>query len=102
MMTALRLVLSVGLTGWQALVGKTLWAWFVVPAFPAAPVLSILQAWGLVLTLSMFSGDHLFVMDAVTTANASEREAIGWNRLLMGGIGPFLALMIGFAVKKCM
>jgi hypothetical protein len=70
---------------WAAVI---LWGWFIVPTF-GLPQITILQAWGIGLTLSM--------MRPRMTAQKTETDwASGFVAVILG---PPLALALGYAIR---
>lgn len=72
------------LRGWAAV---TLWAWFVIPTFGAAP-LSIPAAIGLAIFL-----------EVVVPTASSPKERDKENDIAKAFLGPFLLLAIGWIVR---
>ena len=66
-----------------------LWAWFVVPVF-AVPQLSVLQMWGILLTLGM--------MRARFDTEKKNSDNFG-SALFALAFAPLLTLGIGYAIR---
>ena len=66
-----------------------LWAWFVAPVF-SVPNLTVLQAWGITLTLSMLKPEIDF-------SKSGDKD---WASGILGIIlAPLFALGFGYAIK---
>lgn len=86
----LMLAVSIPVSLYFAWAASHLWLWFVVPAL-GAPPLSILQIWGICLTLSMLRPK----IDFEKTNNESWQSGV--VAIL---IGPPLAVGLGWVVKN--
>jgi hypothetical protein len=67
-----------------------LWGWFIVPTF-GAPPLTVLQAWGICLTLAMLKPR----IDWKKTGGEVDLA----NGFLAVLLGPLLALALGYAIR---
>lgn len=77
---------------WNGFVLKTIWNWFVPNIFLGAPTLSIAQALGLSLVVSIFTYKH-----APTSDKQSALEAVLislFNSLLVGCIALLFGLIV--------
>lgn len=83
------MAVAVPIALYYAWAASYLWAWFIVPSFNAPP-LSILQIWGICLTLSMLR----------PRLDLEKKNAEGWDGgLLALIIAPPTALGFGYAIK---
>lgn len=78
----------------NALVGKTLWAWFVVKTF-GLPALTMCQAWGLSILISMWTYQHF------THYDKDERSATEKVCEIVGvALRPWAILFVGWLALK--
>jgi hypothetical protein len=83
------LALVVPIALYFAWAASHLWGWFIVPVF-GAPPLTVLQAWGICLTLSMLK-------PKIDMSKGGEKD---WaSGVLAIVIGPLMALGLGYAIK---
>lgn len=82
--------IAIPISLWFAFSAIHLWAWFVVPVFNV-PTLTMLQMWGICLTLSVMRPKTFF------SKSDSDKD---WQGSLTGIIlGPPLSLALGYAIK---
>lgn len=86
---AILLAIMIPIALYYAWAAHYLWAWFVIPAF-GAPPLSVLQIWGICLTLSMLR----------PRINLEKTNNEAWQSGLFALLfGPLITLGIGYAIK---
>lgn len=74
---------------WKGFVLAKLWGWFVVSKFESIPPLSIAQAIGLAIVVSMFTG----------TYSSKDDEDEVWKPYVIAFLGPLISLFVGWIVK---
>jgi hypothetical protein len=79
-------------TVWRGYVFSVLWKWFIVPVFPAMPLLSIPVAIGIAMVVSFLSYQYQHNKDE-RSAVEQFSSAIGITLLY-----PALALLVGWIV----
>ena len=79
-------------TIWRGYVFSVLWKWFIVPVFPAMPLLSIPVAIGIAMVVSFLAYQY--------TYNKDDRETSAKMGTAFGAVllYPALALLIGWVV----
>ena len=80
----LGMIILMGLyIGWVA---TYLWSWFVLPVFEFMPHLTVFEAWGVVLVVSLFTGGYSKNADTKSTG--------------MMLFGPILLLGTGYLIQR--
>jgi hypothetical protein len=84
------LVIMVPVALYYAWAASILWGWFIVPTF-GLPPLTVLQMWGIFLTLEMLRPRFEF----------EKKDNSEWaHRLFALTLAPLLSLGIGYAIKN--